>query len=36
MLLQQMLEGIEKYAASEEIPLDSQTVEAMKALGYIK
>ncbi len=36
MLLQQMLEEMEKYAASEEIPLDSQTVEAMKALGYIK
>jgi arylsulfatase A-like enzyme len=34
--LQDMIEGMETYATSREIPLDHETMEAMKALGYIR
>ncbi len=34
--LQEMLEGMQNYSSSKEIPMDRQTIEAMKALGYIR
>jgi arylsulfatase A-like enzyme len=34
--LQDLMENMESYAVSHEIPLDPQTTEAMKALGYIQ
>jgi arylsulfatase A-like enzyme len=34
--LQEMLEGMEEYSSSTEIPMDRQTMEAMRALGYIR